>query len=79
MIEVIKALNSFKQDLKDIKTSIDRIVKPAPHPLSGAWLDGQGCDDSKTLPVTIKYPEFVAEMFLHFEGHEIPTFGKDNL
>ena len=64
MIEVLKALSSFKQDLKDIKTAIDRIVKPAPHPLSGAWFDGQdvmmllhiskrnlqSLRDSKTLP-----------------------------
>ncbi len=33
----------------------------------------------QNLPVTIKYPELVAEMFPHFEGHEIPPFGKDNL
>ena len=33
----------------------------------------------QNLPVTIKYPEMVAEMFPYFEGHEIPEFGKDNL
>lgn len=33
----------------------------------------------QNLPVTIKYPEMVAEMFPHFEGNEIPVFGKDNL
>jgi hypothetical protein len=33
----------------------------------------------QNLPVTIKYPELVAEMFPHFEGNEIPPFGKDNL
>ena len=33
----------------------------------------------QNLPVTIKYPEMVAEMFPHFEGSEIPDFGKDNL
>lgn len=33
----------------------------------------------QNLPVTIKYPEMVAEMFPHFEGNEIPDFGKDNL
>jgi hypothetical protein len=31
------------------------------------------------IPVTIKYPEMVAEMFPHFEGNEIPPSGKDNL
>jgi hypothetical protein len=33
----------------------------------------------KNLPVSIKYPEMVAEIFPHFEGKKIPTFGKDNL
>lgn len=33
----------------------------------------------QNLPVTIKYPEMVAEIYPHFEGNEIPTFGKDNL
>jgi hypothetical protein len=33
----------------------------------------------QNLPVTIKYPEMVAEMFPHFEGNEIPDFGKDKL
>lgn len=33
----------------------------------------------QNLPGTIKYPEMVAEMFPHFEGNEIPVFGKDNL
>lgn len=33
----------------------------------------------QNLPVTIKYPEMVAEIFPHFDGQEIPTFGKDNL
>lgn len=33
----------------------------------------------QNLPVTIKYPEMVAEIFPHFSGNEIPNFGKDNL
>jgi len=33
----------------------------------------------QNLPVTIKYPEMVAEMLPHFDGNEIPDFGKDNL
>ncbi|MBD3638526.1 MAG: hypothetical protein HUJ25_14330 [Crocinitomicaceae bacterium] len=33
----------------------------------------------QNLPVTIKYPEMVAEMFPHFDGNEIPDFGKDKL
>ena len=33
----------------------------------------------QNLPVTIKYPEMVAEMLPYFEGNEIPEYGKDNL
>jgi len=33
----------------------------------------------QNLPVTIKYPEMVAEMLPHFTNNEIPEFGKDNL
>jgi hypothetical protein len=33
----------------------------------------------QNLPVTIKYPEMVAEMFPYFNGNEIPDFGKENL
>lgn len=33
----------------------------------------------QNLPVTIKYPEMVAEIFPHFSGNEIPEFGKDKL
>ena len=33
----------------------------------------------QNLPDTIKYPEMVAEMLPHFDGNEIPEFGKDNL
>lgn len=33
----------------------------------------------QNLPITIKYPEMVAEIFSNFEGSEIPEFGKSNL
>jgi hypothetical protein len=33
----------------------------------------------QNLPVTVKYPEMVAKIFPHFDGNEIPDFGKDNL
>jgi len=33
----------------------------------------------QSLPVTIKYPEMIAEMFPHLPGNEIPDFGKNNL
>ena len=33
----------------------------------------------QNLPVTIKYPEMVAQIAPHFDGDDIPEFGKDNL
>lgn len=33
----------------------------------------------QNLPVTIKYPELVAEMLPYFDGNEIPEFGKNTL
>lgn len=33
----------------------------------------------QNLPITIKYPEMVAQIAPHFDGVEIPDFGKDNL
>ena len=33
----------------------------------------------QNLPITIKYPEMVAEIYSHFEGNEIPIFGNSNL
>jgi len=33
----------------------------------------------QNLPVTIKYPEMVAQIAPHFDGDDIPAFGKDNL
>ena len=33
----------------------------------------------QNLPVTIKYPEMVAQIAPHFDGVEIPQYGKDNL
>lgn len=33
----------------------------------------------QNLPVTIKYPEMVAQIAPHFDGDEIPQFGRDNL
>lgn len=33
----------------------------------------------QNLPVTVKYPELVAEKYPHFESTNIPDFGKENL
>ena len=33
----------------------------------------------QNLPVTIKYPEMVAQIAPHFVGEEIPPYGKNNL
>jgi hypothetical protein len=33
----------------------------------------------QNLPVTIKYPEMVAQIAPYFEGNDIPLYGKNNL
>jgi hypothetical protein len=33
----------------------------------------------QNLPVTIKYPEMVAQIAPHFDGDDIPAYGKENL
>lgn len=33
----------------------------------------------QNLPITIKYPEMVAEIVPHFSEAELPQFGKNNL
>ena len=33
----------------------------------------------QNLPITIKYPEMVAEIVPHFRKEELPAFGKTNL
>ncbi len=33
----------------------------------------------QNLPVTIKYPEMVAQIYPHFEDEKLPDFGKENL
>jgi len=33
----------------------------------------------QNLPITIKYPEMVAEIVPHFSDAELPQFGKSNL
>jgi len=35
--------------------------------------------DQQSLPVTIKYPEMVAQIYPHFEHDKLPDFGKENL
>ena len=61
----------LENDYKTIKELIDQIYQFS----RMYWKSVR----QQNLPVTIKYPEMVAEIFPHFEGNEIPTFGKDNL
>jgi hypothetical protein len=35
--------------------------------------------NQQSLPVTIKYPEMVAEIYPHFKEDKLPAFGKENL
>lgn len=68
----IKCTNpELAQDLKTIKELIEQVYQFS----RMYWKSVR----QQNLPVTIKYPEMVAEMFPHFEGNEIPDYGKDNL
>jgi hypothetical protein len=35
--------------------------------------------DQQSLPVTIKYPEMVAQIYPYFQHDKLPDFGKENL
>jgi|APIni6443716594_1056825.scaffolds.fasta_scaffold1667941_2 hypothetical protein len=41
MNDILQILNSFHTELKEIKTSLDKITKPVPCHLAGTWLDSQ--------------------------------------
>ena len=58
-------------DIKTVKELIDQVYQFS----RMYWKSVR----QQNLPVTIKYPEMVAEMLPHFDGNEIPEFGKDNL
>lgn len=59
------------QEYKNVKELIDQVYQFS----RMYWKSVR----QQNLPVTIKYPEMVAEMLPHFDGNEIPEFGKDNL
>ena len=59
------------EDIKTVKELIDQVYQFS----RMYWKSVR----QQNLPVTIKYPEMVAEMLPHFDGNEIPEFGKDNL
>lgn len=59
------------KDMKTVKELIDQVYQFS----RMYWKSVR----QQNLPVTIKYPEMVAEMLPHFDGNEIPEFGKDNL
>lgn len=59
------------EDIKTVKELIDQVYQ-----FSRMYWKSVS---QQNLPVTIKYSEMVAEMLPHFDGNEIPEFGKDNL
>ena len=59
------------KDIKTVKELIDQVYQ-----FSRMYWKSVS---RQNLPVTIKYPEMVAEMLPHFDGNEIPDFGKDKL
>ena len=63
-----------KEELKDTKV-IKNLIEQVYQFSRMYWKSVR----QQNLPVTIKYPEMVAEMLPHFDGNEIPEFGKDNL
>src|SRR5690606_36654203 len=58
-------------DYKPVKELIDQVYQSS----RMYWKSVR----QQNLPVTIMYPEMVAEMLPYFEGNEIPDYGKDNL
>lgn len=63
-----------KEQLKDIKV-IRQLIDQVYQFSRMYWKSIR----QQNLPVTIKYPEMVAQIAPHFEGNDIPEFGKDNL
>jgi hypothetical protein len=63
-----------KQQLKDIKV-IRQLIDQVYQFSRMYWKSVR----QQNLPVTIKYPEMVAQIAPHFDGDDIPEFGKDNL
>lgn len=59
------------KDMKAIKELIDQVYQFS----RMYWKSIR----QQNLPVTIKYPEMVAQIAPHFIGVEIPPYGKDNL
>jgi hypothetical protein len=65
------AISELEKDYKTIKKLLDQVYQFS----RIYWKSVK----QQNLPVTIKYPEMVASIYQHFDGDEIPTFGKDNL
>ncbi len=63
-----------KEQLKDIKV-IRQLIDQVYQFSRMYWKSVR----QQNLPVTIKYPEMVAQIAPHFDGDDIPEFGKDNL
>lgn len=58
-------------DIKSVKELIDQVYQFS----RMYWKSVR----QQNLPVTIKYPEMVAEMLPHFDSPKIPEYGKNNL
>jgi len=65
---------NVKEHLSDVKT-IHQLVNQVYQFSRMYWKSLS----QQNLPVTIKYPEMVAQIAPHFDGESIPKFGKDNL
>ena len=63
-----------KAQLKDTKV-IKELIEQVYQFSRMYWKSGR----QQNLPVTIKYPEMVAQIAPHFDGDDIPAYGKENL
>jgi hypothetical protein len=68
-------ISSTKPELLDEETTIKDLIDQVYQFSRMYWKSVR----QQNLPVTLKYPEMVAEIFPHFENKSIPTFGRDNL
>jgi hypothetical protein len=70
-IKIYCTIKELAQDLKTVKELIDQVYQFS----RMYWKSVR----QQNLPVTIKYPEMVAEMLPYFDVNEIDDAGKDNL
>jgi len=64
-------INTLLHDIRTVKELIDQVYQFS----RIYWKSVK----QQNLPVTVKYPEMVAQIAPHFSGKDIPEAGKDTL